>query len=268
LPTLASKDIKVEKIDAIKHSPLPKWLEGLTKNYLQTKGIAYHNLTDGIRFKFPGHKEGLYTFNIKESVNNPIPEPVSLQHEIIQTILHDAIPYTASQQIPKVKIKQGNSTSGFWSLWHLEVKNQFETTQVIQPVFISSEDENFSAFAQSVWDKLIQENDYFDCVGVMPVDDSKAAYANISAKAEELMQQKYEEFESSILQNTEKIKANKEKSFEFQEKQMQRIGIENIKQSRLNRLHKDKEQWEETFESARQIVPSLSCLLMVNIVNE
>lgn len=268
LPTLASKDIKAEKVDAIKHSPLPKWLEGLTKNYLHTKGIAYHNLMDGIRFKFPGHKEGIYTFNIRESVNNPIPEPISLQHVIIQTILRDAIPYTASQQIPKVKIKQGNSTPGFWSLWHLEVKNQFETCQIIQPVFISSEGENFSAFAQSVWDKLIQENDYFDCIGVMSPDESKSSYANISAKAEELMQQKYEEFESSILQNTEKIKANKDKSFEFQEKQMNRIGIENIKQSRLNRLHKDKEQWEETFESARQIVPSLSCLLMVNIVNE
>ncbi|HEU4575306.1 MAG TPA: helicase-related protein [Chitinophagaceae bacterium] len=268
LPTLASKEIRAEKVDAIKHSPLPKWLEGLTKNYLHTKGIAYHNLIDGIRFKFPGHKEGIYTFNIRESVNNPIPEPISLQHEIIQTMLRDAIPYTTSQQIPKVKIKQGNSTPGYWSLWHLEVKNQFETCQIIQPVFISSEGENFSAFAQSVWDKLIQENDYFDCIGVISADDSKLAYANISAKAEELMQQKYEEFENSILQNTEKIKANKDKSFEFQEKQMHRIGIENIKQSRLNRLHKDKEQWEETFESARQIVPSLSCLLMVNIVNE
>jgi len=268
LPTLASEDIKVEKVDAIKHSPLPKWLEGLTKNYLQTKGIVYHNLIDGIRFKFPGHKEGIYTFNIRESVNNPIPEPISLQHEIIQTILRDATPFTASQQIPKVKIKQGNSTSGYWSLWHLGVKNQFETSQVIHSVFISSEGESFSAFAQSVWDKLIQENDYFDCIGVLSVDESKSVYANNSAKAEELMQQKYEEFERTILQNTEKIKANKDKSFEFQEKQMHRIGIENIKQSRLNRLYNDKEKWEETFESARQIVPSLSCLLMINIVNE
>jgi SNF2 family DNA or RNA helicase len=268
LPTLSSKDIKVDKVDAIKHSPLPNWLENLTKQYLTTKGIPYHNLIDGMRFKFPGNKEGIYTFNIKESVNNPIPEPISLQHEIIQTILREAIPYTSSQQIPTVIIKQGNSTPGYWSLWHLEVKNQFETSQVIQPVFISLDGENFSAFAQSVWDKMIQENDYFDCIGVMSVDDLKSVHANISAKAEQLMQPKYEEFERYISQNTEKIKANKEKSFEFQEKQMCRIGIENIKQSRLNRLHKDKEMWEDTFESARQIVPSLSCLLMVNIVNE
>lgn len=268
LPTMASKDIKADKVAAIKHSPLPKWLEGLTKNYLQTKGVPYQNLIDGMRFKFPGYKDSIYTFNIRESVNNPIPEPISLQHEIIQTILKEAIPHIESQQIPVVKIKQGNSTPGLWSLWHLEVKNQFETRQVIQPIFISSEGENFSAFAQSVWDKLIQENDYFDCIGVLSVEESKQTFTKISQKAEELLQAKYEEFENDILQNTDKIKANKEKSFVFQEKQMHRIGIENIRQSRLNRLYKDKENWEANFASAKQIVPSLSCLLMLSFVNE
>jgi len=268
LPTLSSKDIKVDKVNAIKHSPLPNWLENLTKQYLTTKSIAYHNLIDGMRFKFPGHKEGIYTFNIKESVNNPIPEPISLQHEIIQTILREAIPYTTSQQIPIIKIKQGNYTTGYWSLWHLEVKNQFETSQIIQPIFISSEGENFSAFAQSVWDKLIQENDYFDCTGVLTIDESKKVFADISEKSEKLLLKKFEEFKSSIMLNAEKIKSNKEKSFVFQEKQMNRIGIENIRQSRLNRLHKEKEIWVDTFQSSVQTVPNLSCSLIVKIVNE
>ncbi|HEY5593269.1 MAG TPA: helicase-related protein [Paludibacter sp.] len=268
LPILDSKDIRVEKVDAIKHSPLPKWLESLTKNYMQTKGIIYQNLLDGIRFKFPGLKDNIYTFNIKESVNNPIPEPISLQHEIIQTILKDAIPFTESQQIPIVKITQGNSTSGQWSIWHLEVKNQFETNQIIQPMFISSEGDSFPAFAQSIWDKLIQEHNFFDCLGVLSVEKSKESFSSISSKAEELLQVKFEEFEKIILQNTDKIKSNKEKSFAFQEKQMNRIGIENIRLSRLGRLDKEKENWEATFDSAKQIVPSLTCLLIVNIVNE
>ena len=268
LPTMDSKDIKAEKVDAIKHSPLPKWLENLTKNYLQTKGIAYKSLLGGIKFKFPGHKEGIYTFNIKESVNNPIPEPISLQHEFIQSMLVDAIPCTESQQIPVVKLKQGNSTPGQWSLWNLEVKNQFETNQIIQPIFISSEGENFSAFAQNIWDKLIQENDFFDCIGVLTVDESREIFNTISKKSESLLQTKYEEFEINLLGNTDKIKLNKEKSFSFQEKQLNRIGIENIKQSRLNRLDMEKEQWENNFVTAKQIVPNLTCLLMINIVNE
>ena len=53
-----------------------------------------------------------------------------------------------------------------------------------------------------------------------------------------------------------------------EEKQMNRIGIENIRQSRLKRLLQEKETWENTFSAAKQIVPNLSCLLMVTIVNE
>jgi hypothetical protein len=268
LPIMASEDIKVEKVEAIKHSPLPKWLEGLTKSYLQTKGIPYQYQANGYKFRFPGTKENIYTFNIRESVNNPIPEPVSLQHEIIQTILQDAVPHTASQQIPKIKIKQGTSTSGYWSLWLLEVKNNFESSQVIQPVFVSDEGETYAAFAQTVWDKLTQENDYFDCIGALSLEESKDVFSRIGEKSELLLQQKYEEFESFITQNTDKIRTNKQKAFEFQEKQMNRIGIENIKKYRLNRLYSEKTKWEESFESARQIVPSLTCLLMAYVVNE
>lgn len=266
LPTLASKDIKADKVDSIKHSPLPKWLEGLTKNYLKTRDVTYTNLIDGIKFKFPGYKESIYTFNIKESVNNPIPEPISLQHEIIQTILKDAVQYTESQQIPIVRIKHGNSTPGQWSLWHLEVKNQFEARQIVHPIFISSEGENFSAFAQSVWDKLVQENDFIECVGVHSIEESRQIFNIAAKKSEELLQNKFEEFEKSISMNTGKIKSDKEKSFAFQEMQMKRIGIENIKQSRLNRLNRDKENWDATFLSAGQIVPSLSCLIILSIV--
>jgi SNF2 family DNA or RNA helicase len=266
LPT--SKDLKADTVDAIKHSPLPNWLEGLTRSYLQTKGIPYLNLIDGIKFKFPGIKENVYTFNIRESLNNPVPEPISLQHEIIQSILKDAIPFTDSQQIPTVKMKQGNSVAGHWSLWHLTVKNQFEINQTILPIFVSADGDNFTAYAQSLWDKLTQENSNFECLGTLSEEESKAVYHTTSSKAEELLQVKFEECENSINQNTEKIKLNKERSFSFLEKQMNRIGIENIRQSRLVRLSKEKEQWETTFDSAKQIVPSLTCLLLLNIVNE
>jgi len=224
-------------------------------------------LIDGIKFKFPGIKENLYTFNIRESLNNPVPEPISLQHEIIQTILKEAIPYTDSQQIPVIKMKQGNSVSGYWSLWHLEVKNRFESNQVIIPIFVSIEGDNFTAFAQMVWDKLVQENNNFERLGMLSEVESKHIVTDISAKAEELLQVKFEEYETSINQNTETIKQNKERSFSFLEKQMNRIGIDNIRQSRLVRLAKEKEQWENSFDSAKQIVPSLTCLLLLKITN-
>lgn len=268
LPTLDSKDIKAGNVETIKHSPLPVWLEKLTKNYLRTKGIHYQSLLNGIKFKLPGFKENIFTFNIKESLNNPIPEPISLQHEMVQMILRDAIPFTESQQIPIVKIRQGSSATGVWSLWHLEVKNQFENSQIIQPIFISVEEDSFPTFAQSIWDKLTQDGDYFDCLGALSLSESKEIFAINSRKAEDILQTKFEEFEIAIQSNTSSIHRNKEKSYSFQENQMNRIGITNIRESRLNRLHKEREIWEGSFDSAKQVVPSLSCLLMVKIINE
>jgi len=268
LPTITKNDINAEKVNALKHSPLPPWLERLTKYYLQTKKILYKDSLDGLEFKFPGFKENIYTFDLKESVNNPIPEPISLQHEIIKLILREAIPFTESQLVPIVKKRTGTSSSGIWSLWHLEVKNEFESNNIIQPIFISDEGESFPAYAQEVWNKLIQEDEYFTCFSVLSDIDSKAIFTEIYSKSEKLLQSKYSELENSLELNTEKIKLNKEKSFEFQKRQMNKIGIENIRESRLQKLRKEREHWENNFESSKQIVPLLTSLLVVKIVNE
>jgi len=267
LPTLKSSEIKVDKIEAIKHSPIQKWLESLTKSYLRAKEIQYQSLLDGIKFKLPSFKENIYTFNLKDSVNNPIPEPLSLQHEIVQTILSDAVPFTESQVIPIVRMKNGKSVAGFWTIWHLDVKSQFEAHHVIQPIFISDEGDSFPAFAQDIWSKLIQEEDLFDCTGIMPIAKTKTSLAYISGKVEGILLSKYSEIEDKININTTRIKQNKEKSFTFREKQMQRIGIENIRQSRLQRLFKEKELWAQNFESSKQAVPNLIPLLIVKIIN-
>ena len=122
LPTLNSKNITTDKSDSVKYSPIPAWLETMVTSYLKSKSLEYTNLHDGIRFTFPGIKEQIYTFDVKDSVNNPIPEPLSLQHEIIRIILADAVPVDANQPIPEIKIDSLESVNGTWSLWQLIVK--------------------------------------------------------------------------------------------------------------------------------------------------
>lgn len=267
LPSMSSFDIKVDKVDAIKHSPIPKWLESLTKAYLQTKNLPCQSTLYGLKFKLPGYKENIYTFNIKESVNNPIPEPLSLQHEIVQKMLSDAIPFTDTQKIPIVKLKNGKSVNGFWTIWHLDVKSQFEAHHVIQPIFISDEGDSFPAFAQDIWSKLVQEEDLFDCTGALSIEESKNKLVYISVQAEGLLLTKYSEIETKISANISRIRENKEKAFSFREKQMQKIGIENIRQSRLNRLFKEKELWDINFKVSTQAVPNLKPLVVVRITN-
>jgi len=267
LPTVNSDEIKVDKVDSIKHSPIPNWLENLTKNYLDSKGIQYKLLLDGLGFRFPGLKEQVYTFNIRESLNNPIPEPISLQHEIAQTILSEAVPHQPSSNIPLIVILNDKIVTGSFSLWHLEVKNQFERSDLYHPVFISDEGDSFPAYAQNLWTKLIQNQLIFKIQGDMSSEESTSFFEFIHNKAEGLLSSKYSEMESKIMDNTDRIEQNKIRAFTFRERQLSKIGIENIRTSRLQKLEKDRESWLHDYDSAKQIVPNLSCLLNVKIIN-
>jgi SNF2 family DNA or RNA helicase len=265
LPTLNSNEIKADKVENIKHSPLPNWLENLTVSYLATNNINYQRTPDGLKFRIPGFKENIYTFDIRGSVNNPIPEPLSMQHEIIQKIISDAVAHTDTQPIPHIKINSGNSQTGVWSLWLLQVKNEFETQNIIQPIFYSNKGNNFPAFAQDIWSKLATAGDSFTLINAIDTEQAKYLYEKTLEKAEQVLQPKYLEYEEKINFNTEKIKINKEKSFDFQEKQIRKIGIENIRLSRLQRLRQEKEIWRNNFDSAKQILPNLSCLQILKI---
>ncbi|MBK7265056.1 MAG: DEAD/DEAH box helicase [Ignavibacteriales bacterium] len=267
LPTVNSDEIKVDKVDSIKHSPIPNWLENLTKNYLDSKGIQYKLLLDGLGFRFPGLKEQVYTFNIRESLNNPIPEPVSLQHEIAQTILSESVPHQPSSNIPLIVIQNDKIVTGSFSLWHLEVKNQFERSDFYHPVFISDEGDSFPAYAQNLWTKLIQNQLVFKIHDDMSSEESSSFFEFIHNKAEGLLSSKYSEMESKIMDNTDRIEQNKIRAFSFRERQLSKIGIENIRTSRLQKLEKDKESWLHDYDSAKQIVQNLSCLLIVKIIN-
>lgn len=267
LPTLNSNEIKADKVDTIKHSPIPKWLENLTKNYLRSRDIEFETLLNGLKFSFPGIQENIYSFDIKDSLDNPILEPLSLQHEIIRSILSEAVPYTESQVVPLIKLTKDKTEPGIWSIWHLEVKNRLESHNMIQPIFISSEGDSFPAYAHDIWSLLIQGDHLFECAGTMNPQDSKALFRSITSTAEEILLPKYTEIEQKMNANIVRIQHNKERAFAFQEKQMNRIGIENIRQSRLQKLYKESEIWRQNFETSKQAVPNLIPLLIVKIVD-
>ena len=268
LPTLETKNITTEKTDNVKYSPLPTWLEIMVKSYLKTKTISYNNLIDGVRFTFPGFKEQIYTFNIKESINNPIPEPLSLQHEIIQTILSEAVPADINQPIPIIKIETIENVHGIWSLWHLIVKNRYEEQQYVTPLFVSSDNDVFPAFADDVWQKISTSNENITIKGTLLPPDVKPLLEKQTEIAEDVLRLKYQELESLILSNTQRIKQNKEKAYDFQLKQLNKIGIENIKQSRIQRLEKEKYLWEKSHELQKEIIPDLKCLLILKFSDD
>lgn len=267
LPTQSSSEITADKADAMKYSPLPKWLEIVSENFLKAKNIPFIPLNEGLRFKFPGYKETIYTFNIQDSINNPIPEPLTLQHEIIQYMLAEAVPHTETQPIPIIKLNEINSVNGYWCLWFLEVKNNFEVQQIISPIFINENQEHYPAFAQELWNKLSSGNIMIEPIGYLSQEESVENYKHLLNIAENTLERKYKKTENIINANTEKSRINKENAFDFQERQLMRVGIENIRKARLQKLEGEKERWFLQFDASKQIIPELKCLIAIKIID-
>ena len=79
---------------------------------------------------------------------------------------------------------------------------------------------------------------------------------------------RYLEMEREIAQATDRIKTNKDKALEFQSRQISRIGIEAIKNYRLQKLETERKEWVANYESASRVVPDLHCLLALRIRHE
>jgi len=65
--------------------------------------------------------------------------------------------------------------------------------------------------------------------------------------------------------NAEQSRHNRQKAFDFQMRQAERIGIETIRTHRIKRYQNDYEQWNNNFDSAATVVPQLICLLLIRV---
>jgi len=143
------------------------------------------------------------------------------------------------------------------------VKNRYEEQQYFTPLFVSSDNDLFPAFAEDVWQKISTSSESINVKGALLPPDVKPILEKQTEIAEGVLREKYQELESQILSNTQRIKQNREKAYDFQLKQLNKIGIENIRQSRIQRLEKEKYTWAKSHELQKEIIPDLKCLLII-----
>jgi hypothetical protein len=93
-------------------------------------------------------------------------------------------------------------------------------------------------------------------------------FRELQQQAEEVLDDKYTEMERVISENTTRLRINKEKAFDFQERQIDKIGIENIRHYRLQRLANERHDWTTNFDSASQVIPRLTCLMILRVEHE
>jgi hypothetical protein len=255
----------IDKTKEIQKSPLPYWLEHLTLAYLEAKGGSVKKTKGGYRLLFPDNTKLEATFNAAIALGNPLLEPLTLQHPRIASILAEAAPFALTDPIAIIRLPtllQGKL--GYFSLWYLELKNEFETKQEYIPLFVDSSNYHNKEVAQNIWNALVEGKN----PTILGQEDPRQApfiFEQQKAAAEKFIEGYYYLLQRQMLENLEQRKAKKEKAAQFQEKQLNRIGIEYIREYRKRKLHEDMENWRANFVNASKIIPRLDCLMLIRI---
>lgn len=260
LPQVAESEIEYKKASDIKHSPLPFWLESLVEQYsISNQGVFKKNL-DGIIKLTIDNLSHKVTFDKEIALQHPDTEHLSLQHNLIRKILNNINEFNPANGIPVIE-SNDDETSGIWSIWEISARNRLDGKVIYQPFFVADNGAEYSAYANDIWHRLIHEKNIFRQSRIEIIDDIErykdslshslyVSYQNLEAELSLKMKSKYE---------------NKINSYNFQKSRIAKIGIENIRQSKMSRLEKEHQQWLSEFDSGRKIIPGIKLLLMVKI---
>jgi len=261
LPEISEEEIDFNKANEIKNSPLPIWLEELVlQHVLINEGSAQKSLDNHLSIKLDGQERHI-SFDAETAINHPNVEHITLQHAMVKKLLNDIGEFNTAGGIPVLKSNE-DETSGIWSLWEVSAHNQFESKLSYECFFISDKGKSYSAYANDIWSRLLKSNCGFTLNGI----DADIAFNNIEASLKDPLYSTYQELTSSVKKKITAKRENKLNSFDFRKTRIERIGIDNIRESKLRKLELERKQWEEEFTLNQKIVPNIKHLLSLKII--
>lgn len=261
LPQVSESEIEYKKAAEVKHSPLPFWLETLVQQYIMVHhGTLTKNLLGYADIKVQGESRKI-TFDAEVSLGNPGVEHITLQHDWIRKLINDLGEFDLSNSIPVIKSSTGEETPGYWSLWQISARNNLESKIQYQCYFLADNGKQYSAYAHDIWNRLINGSGKFSIDGSQEINEPESFQKEMNQS----LFLSFQNLEADVMIRINTKKENRLNSYTFQKSRIERIGIENIRQAKLQRLEKEHKAWMKEFESGSKIIPGIKQLLMIRI---
>jgi superfamily II DNA or RNA helicase len=261
IPKVAEWEIDYKKASDIKHSQLPKWLEDMINQYSIIIGCSISKNVLGYSEIKMNNETRQITFDAEVALNNPGVEHITLQHDWVKQILNNIGEFNNNKGLPVIKLENGDEMLGYWSLWQISARNNFENKIIYQSFFVADNGKQYSAYANEIWNRLISGDISFKNENFKNDPNIQNLYNNINNSLFTVFQN----LEADVFSKMKSKKENRINSYNFKKSRIEKIGIDNIRQSKLTKLNIDHENWIKAFESNQKIIPGIKQLLTIRI---
>ena len=257
LPSISKEEIDNKLAADVKYSPLPVWLEQLMDIFAVSRGGKVEKSLMGVStYQYDGMNINA-VFDAEHALENPSAEQITLQHDLVCRLL-DRIESESQQTMPVIRPTVGKATPGVFSLWHVSAKNPAESKVTYVALFTADNGKNYAAYANQIWNKLVESNDAYAYVGE----------TELPAESESdtpLLYEVFHRMEMEILQTLQKKSDARLKALDFQRQRAERIGIMNIRMGRIRKIDEERQEYLDNMRRTQSVVPDVKNIIKVRI---
>ncbi|MFO7762032.1 MAG: helicase-related protein, partial [Desulfobia sp.] len=260
-----TEDMDPSEARRIMAHPLPYWVERMTVSYLKAnRGRAV--CRQGVwNLTWPdGEKLNGVVFSGKEAEQAPGAWQLTLEDSRVRDLAVELPRFVPGQPVARITVPGvSNKVQGIWSLWQIGIVSANCSRYRIMPLFVADDGKVFTPTARHIWDQLLSVNPEIQYN--LNHDESRQVFNRMFEVAEKQGRAIYDELVQKHQLQLAREREKSEYAFQARRKIIERIGLPEVRDYRLNLLHKEERNREEEFKRKADILPEMVPLLIIRI---
>jgi superfamily II DNA or RNA helicase len=272
-----SEEPDLQTAERLRSHPLPHWVERMTVGYLKSHGGTATKKRSWWDLNWPdGQEYRKCVFSAREAERLTDALLLNLENNRIRGLALNLPQVAAGQPLPCVTIcGLPSSISGIWGLFEIRLQaGMYQKAQSLRipmvrrgyvSVFLSEEGKLFLPTARHIWDALQTETpQMLDTLGHT---ESITAFERLQEAAEQAGQELFNTLRQAHIASVAREEERGMVAFTSRRKVIDRVGLPEVRQYRLNRCDAEETEWRNELHSAGQIVPEIRPLLLMRIIS-
>jgi len=270
-----TSDLDPREVQQLLSHPLPHWIERMTVSYLQAHGGKAERKNDAWDLTWPdGERLTNVVFTGKEAEEKPLSRHLTLEDPRVRGLVMSLPFFTQGQQIPAVTFPGlAPEIVGFWSLWQISISSSGLSVSKadwnrrrIMPMFQADDGRIFMPTARHIWDQLLTMKPTI--LRYLDIETSRQAFERIRAAAERQGKAIYDELVQAHRERLARELEKGEYAFAARRRAIERIGLPQVRNHRLNQLEQEEKYFREQIERQSQVLPEMLPLLILYVEAE
>lgn len=272
-----SDEPDIQAAERLRSHPLPHWVERMTVSYLNSHGGSAVRKRSSWELIWPDEKvRRKCVFSSREAALLIDTTLLNLENNRVRGLALNLPQMVTGQPLPCISLKQLPSTiTGLWGLFEIRLqagihqKNQNLRIPMARrgyvSVFLSEEGKLFLPTARHIWDTLqTSELNVLDTLGF---DESVVAFRQLQEASERAGQELFDALQQEHLASVAREEERGSVAFGAKRKAINRVGLAEVRQYRLDKCVVDEAEWRNELKFARQIIPEIRPLLLMRIIS-